>query len=212
MFSELMDLVLHLDQYLQTIIATYGVGVYGILFAIIFCETGLVVMPFLPGDSLLFVTGALAASGSLELHTLLLLLMAASFLGDNTNYWLGRFFAPRLFSHGSSRWLNPDHLETTKNFFHRYGAKTVMLGRFLPIVRTFTPFVAGMSRMPVAQFMTFAAFGAVLWIGSLVMAGYFFGNIFWVKHNLTLVILGIIVLSLLPGLIQYWRARRASNA
>jgi membrane-associated protein len=206
-----IDVVLHLDKHLQLLILNYGVWIYAILFLIIFCETGLVVTPFLPGDSLLFVAGALAATGSMHVHTLFILLVAASFLGDNTNYWIGRFFGPRVFSREGSRLLNPKHLERTQAFYDRHGGKTIIIARFVPIVRTFAPFVAGIGRMVVPRFMMFAIVGALVWIGSLVYAGYFFGNIPWVKNNLSLVIVGIVVLSILPGIIEYLRHRFKSR-
>jgi membrane-associated protein len=206
-----IDVVLHLDKHLQLLILNYGVWIYAILFLIIFCETGLVVTPFLPGDSLLFVAGALAATGSMHVHTLFILLVAASFLGDNTNYWIGRFFGPRVFSREGSRLLNPKHLERTQAFYDRHGGKTIIIARFVPIVRTFAPVVAGIGRMVVPRFMMFAIVGALVWIGSLVYAGYFFGNIPWVKNNLSLVIVGIVVLSILPGIIEYLRHRFKSR-
>lgn len=210
--ATFIDIVLHLDKYLQVLIQSYGVWIYAILFLIIFCETGLVVTPFLPGDSLLFVAGALAATGSMYVHTLFMLLVAASFMGDNTNYWIGRFFGPRVFSRKGSWLLNPKHLERTQGFYDRHGGKTIVIARFVPIVRTFAPFVAGIGRMQYPRFMMFAFGGAVLWIGSLVYAGYFFGNIPWVKNNLSLVIVGIVILSILPGIIEFLRHRFGSRA
>ena len=206
-----IDIVLHLDKHLQVLIQNYGVWIYLILFLIIFCETGLVVAPFLPGDSLLFVSGALATAGNMYVHTLFMILVAASFLGDNTNYWIGRFFGPRVFSRKGSWLLNPKYLERTQGFYDRHGGKTIIIARFVPIVRTFAPFVAGIGRMIVLRFVMFAFGGAVLWIGSLVYAGYFFGNIPWVKDNLSLVIVGIVVLSILPGIIEYLRRRLATR-
>jgi membrane-associated protein len=205
--ATFIDIVLHLDKHLQVLIQNYGVWVYLILFLIIFCETGLVVTPFLPGDSLLFVAGALAATGSMQVHTLFMVLVAASFLGDNTNYWIGRFFGPKVFSREGSLLLNPKHLERTQGFYDRHGGKTVVIARFVPIVRTFAPFVAGIGRMVYPRFLMFAFGGAILWIGSLVYAGYFFGNIPWVKNNLSLVIIGIVILSILPGIIEFLRRK-----
>ncbi len=213
--TTFIDIVLHLDKHLQVLIQNYGIWIYAILFLIIFCETGLVVTPFLPGDSLLFVSGALAATGSMHVHTLFMVLVAASFLGDNTNYWIGRFFGPKVFSREGSLLLNPKHLERTQGFYDRHGGKTVVIARFVPIVRTFAPFVAGIGKMHVSRFMMFAIGGAVLWIGSLVYAGYFFGNIPWVKNNLSLVIIGIVVLSIMPGIIEFLRRKfgaRTSSA
>lgn len=205
-FTQFIDIVLHLDRHLLLLIEQYGYWIYGILFLIIFCETGLVFTPFLPGDSLLFVVGALAATGALDLQWVILLLMAAAFLGDNTNYWIGRFFGPRMFKH-QSRWLNRAYLTKTEIFYEKHGGKTVLLARFLPILRTFAPFVAGIGHMLYNRFVLFSFAGAVLWINSLVLAGYFFGNIPWIKNNLTVVILGIIVLSLLPGVVHYVQER-----
>ena len=206
LLAQFIDVVLHLDQHLTVLIAHYGPWVYGILFLIIYCETGLVVMPFLPGDSLLFVVGALAATGALDVQWIILVLMAAAFLGDNTNYWIGRFLGPRVFK-TQSRWLNRAYLDKTEAFYLRHGGKTVLLARFLPILRTFAPFVAGIGHMIYGRFVLFSILGAVAWINSLVFAGYFFGNIPLVKNNLTLVILGIVVLSFMPGLIHFVRER-----
>ncbi len=210
--ATFIDIVLHLDKHLQVLIQNYGLWIYAILFLIIFCETGLVVTPFLPGDSLLFVSGALAATGNMHVHTLFLILVAASFLGDNTNYWIGRFFGPKVFSREGSLLLNPKHLERTQGFYDRHGGKTVVIARFVPIVRTFAPFVAGVGRMVYPRFMVFAICGALLWIGSLVYAGYFFGNIPWVKNNLSLVIIGIVLLSIMPGIIEYLRQKLGARA
>ncbi len=211
LLTQFIDIVLHLDRHLVLLIAQYGYWVYGILFLIIFCETGLVITPFLPGDSLLFVVGALAATGALDVQWVILLLMAAAFLGDNTNYWIGHFVGPRVFKK-ESRWLNRAYLNKTEAFYEKHGGKTVLLARFLPILRTFAPFVAGIGRMAYGRFVLFSIAGAVLWINSLVLAGYFFGNIPVIKNNLTLVILGIIVLSLLPGMVHYVRERGRASA
>lgn len=212
LLTAFIDIVLHLDRHLQVLIQNYGVWIYLILFLIIFCETGLVVTPFLPGDSLLFVAGALAATGQMYVHGVFALLVLASFSGDNTNYWIGRFFGPRVFSRKGSTLLNPAHLARTQQFYEKHGGKTIIIARFVPIVRTFAPFVAGIGRMTYPQFMMFAFGGAVLWIGSLVYAGYFFGNIPWVRSNLSLVIIGIVVLSILPGVIEFLRAKTRSRA
>ena len=206
LLTQFVDILLHLDQHLTWLLQNYGNWFYLILFAIIFCETGLVVTPFLPGDSLLFVAGALAAGSGIDLGTLIGVLMAAAFLGDNTNYWIGRFVGPRVFKQ-DARWLNRAYLDKTEAFYERHGGKTILLARFLPILRTFAPFVAGIGHMHYGRFVAFSASGAVLWINSLVLAGYFFGNIPFIKQNLTLVILGIIVLSFLPGEIHVLRER-----
>jgi len=206
LLTQFIDILLHLDQHLAWLLENYGSWFYLILFAIIFCETGLVVTPFLPGDSLLFVAGALAVANGVDLATLIGVLMAAAFLGDNTNYWIGHFVGPKVFKQ-DSRWLNRAYLDKTEAFYERHGGKTILFARFLPIIRTFAPFVAGIGRMSYVRFVGFSAAGAVLWINSLVLAGYFFGNIPLIKNNLTLVILGIIVLSLLPGMIHFLRER-----
>ena len=211
LIAQFIDIFLHLDQHLTLLINQYGVWVYAILFAIIFCETGLVVMPFLPGDSLLFVVGALAATGALDVQLVILLLMAAAFLGDNTNYWIGRFIGPRVFTL-ESRWLNRRHLEKTEAFYEKHGGKTVVFARFLPIFRTFAPFVAGIGHMIYNRFVLFSILGAIVWINSLVFLGYFFGNIPIVKNNLTVAILGIIVLSLMPGLIHFVREKTRGSS
>lgn len=207
LIAALLDLVLHLDKHLLQLAQDYGTWVYLILFLIIFCETGLVVTPFLPGDSLLFVTGALAATGILALDSVMLLLVGASLSGDNTNYWIGRHFGPKVFNNERSRLLNPRHLEQTHQFYQRHGGKTIILARFFPIIRTFAPFVAGIGKMDYRQFVPFSLLGGISWVGSLVLAGYFFGNIPIVKNNLTLMIFGIILISLLPGIISFIRHR-----
>lgn len=206
--SLFIDIVLHLDQHLSVIIQNYGAWVYLILFLIIFCETGLVVTPFLPGDSLLFVAGTLAATGGMEIQTLFPLLVAAAFLGDNTNYWIGRFVGPKVFSKQQSRFLNREYLEKTHAFYEKHGGKTIIFARFLPIVRTFAPFVAGIGRMHYVHFVLFSFFGSIFWISFFVLIGYYFGNIPIVKQNLTLVMLGIIFVSILPGIIKYVQHRR----
>ena len=210
LITSFIDVVLHLDRHLQWLVATYGIWVYLILFAIIYCETGLVVTPFLPGDSLLFVAGAVAAGGAIDVHTLFAILALASFSGDNTNYWVGRFVGPRLFRRSGSRVLNPAHLERTQQFYERHGGKTIVIARFVPIVRTFAPFVAGMGRMIYPRFLSYSFAGSILWIGSLTYAGYYFGNLPFVRQNLSFVIIGIIVLSLMPGLVEFLRSRSRS--
>jgi membrane-associated protein len=210
LITGFIDVVLHLDRHLQGLVANYGVWVYLILFAIIYCETGLVVTPFLPGDSLLFVAGAVAAGGAIDVHTLFAVLTLASFSGDNTNYWIGRFAGPRLFRRSGSRVLNPAHLERTQQFYEKHGGKTVVIARFVPIVRTFAPFVAGMGRMIYPRFLSYSFAGSVLWIGSLIYAGYYFGNLPFVRQNLSFVIIGIVVLSLMPGVVEFLRSRSRS--
>ena len=204
---NLLDIVLHLDVHLLQLVHTYGVWAYAILFAIIFCETGLVVTPFLPGDSLLFVAGAIAAGGALDIHTLFLLLALAAILGNTANFEIGRWLGPRLFHEGRSRWLDPKHLESAHAFYERHGGKAVVISRFLPIIRTYIPFVAGLARMRTSVFVAYNIVGGALWAGSLCYAGYFFGNIPWVKGHLTALILGIIAVSLLPLGIAWVRSR-----
>jgi len=205
LLASFVDIVLHLDRHLQWLVANYGPWIYLILFTIVFCETGLVVTPFLPGDSLLFVAGTLAAAGDMYVHGLFAALAAASFLGDNVNYWTGRYIGPRVFTRERSRWLNPEHLARTQRFYDKYGAKTVFFARFVPIIRTFAPFVAGVGRMRYARFLFYSFSGSIAWVGSLTYAGYTFGNVPWVKQNLTWVIVGIILISISPGIIEYLR-------
>ena len=207
LLGTLVDLALNLDRHLVWVVENYGTWIYLILFLIIFCETGLVVTPFLPGDSLLFVAGALAATGSMDVHGLFAVLAAASFMGDNTNYWIGRYSGPRVFTRQDSWMLNPLHLERTRRFYEKYGAQTIVIARFMPIVRTFAPFVAGVGRMNYGRFLFYSFSGSVLWISSLTYAGYYFGNVPIVKQNLTLVIVAIVILSILPGIVQYLRSR-----
>lgn len=208
LLTAFIDLVLHLDTHLMALVQDYGVWVYGILFLIIFAETGLVFAPFLPGDSLLFVAGALCGLGALQLSWLIPLLMLAAFCGDNTNYWVGRLIGMRLFLRLEGRLLKRDHLDKTHAFYEKHGGKTIIFARFMPIIRTFAPFVAGIGLMRYRLFVAFSALGGFAWIASLTLAGYFFGNIPVVKNNLTLIILAVIFLSFMPGLIQYLRHRR----
>ena len=205
--ASLIDLVLHLDVHLLKLVAEYGIWIYAILFAIIFCETGLVVTPILPGDSLLFVAGAVAAAGEMNVHLLFVLLAAAAFLGNSVNYAIGRWLGRHFFTDRGSRWLNPKHLERAHGFYERYGGQAVVISRFMPIVRTYIPFVAGLAAMTPAKFSLYNVAGAVLWVGGLLYAGYFFGNIPWIKGNLTAIILGIVVLSLVPVAIAWLRSR-----
>ncbi len=207
MLSGLIDLVLHLDVHLMVLVQNYGAWVYGILFAIIFAETGLVFAPFLPGDSLLFVAGALCGLDALHLQWLMPILMLAAFSGDNTNYWTGRLVGMKLFHRVKGRFLKHEHLERTHAFYEKHGGKTVVIARFMPIIRTFAPFVAGIGTMRYRLFLLYSATGSLLWIGSLTLAGYFFGNIPFVKHNLTLIILAVILVSFLPAIIGFLRHR-----
>ncbi len=202
------DLVVHLDVRLAEFVQLYGVWVYALLFAIVFCETGLVVTPFLPGDSLLFVVGALAAVGNMDLFLVMAVLIIAALCGDNVNYWVGRWFGTKLLS----KWINPVHLQHTHNFYARHGGKTIIIARFMPIVRTYVPFVAGLGSMAYGRYLAFCVAGALLWVGSLCTAGYFFGNIPAVKSNLTVVIVAIVLLSISPGMIAWLRARSAARS
>jgi membrane-associated protein len=209
---QLIDVVVHLDEHLSMFVSQYGSWVYALLFLIIFCETGLVVTPFLPGDSLLFVAGAISGSGAMEPLRLMAVLWSAAVLGDNVNYAIGRFLGPRLLRKPDARVLKKEYLDRTQAFYARHGGKTLVLARFLPIVRTFAPFVAGVGAMRYARFLAFSIGGGVLWVGGLVGAGYLFGNLPWVKDNLTLVILAIIALSLTPGMVGYLKSRSGSPA
>ncbi|MBT1267725.1 MULTISPECIES: DedA family protein [unclassified Pseudomonas] len=202
-----LDLILHLDVYLDMLVRNYGVWIYAILFLVIFCETGLVVMPFLPGDSLLFIAGAVAAGGGMDPILLGGLLMLAAILGDSTNYVIGRTAGERLFSNPNSKIFRRDYLQKTHDFYDKHGGKTVTLARFLPILRTFAPFVAGIAKMPYPRFFGFSVFGTVLWVGGLVTLGYFFGNVPFIKKNLSLLVVFIILLSLVPMIIGVFRSR-----
>jgi membrane-associated protein len=206
-----IDLFLHLDQHLSRVIADYGVWTHLILFLIIFAETGLVVTPFLPGDSLLFAAGTFAALGDLDLWLLVVLLIGAAILGDTVNYWVGAWVGPRAFS-GNVKFLRKDYLDRTHAFYEKHGGKTVILARFVPIIRTFAPFVAGVGAMSYPKFITYNIVGALLWVGLFVPAGYFFGNIPSVRRNFTVVILAIIALSVLPIALEAIRARRSRPA
>ena len=202
-----IDIILHLDVYLDMLVNNYGPWIYAILFLVIFCETGLVVMPFLPGDSLLFIAGVVAAGGGMDPVLLAGLLMLAAIMGDSTNYVIGRTAGERLFSNPNSKIFRRDYLEKTHDFYERHGGKTVTMARFLPIFRTFAPFVAGVARMFYPRFFMFSVFGTILWVGGLVTLGYFFGNVPFIKKNLSLLVVGIILLSLVPMIIGVIRSR-----
>jgi membrane-associated protein len=204
-----LDFILHLDTNLLALAQEYGAWIYGILFLIIFCETGLVVTPFLPGDSLLFVAGALCGMGSLNLAILAPVLMLAAFSGDNTNYWIGRLIGLKLVRRPDHRFVKREYLDKTHAFYKKHGGKTILFARFLPIFRTFAPFVAGIGRMDYRVFLSFSALGSVAWIGSLAALGFFFGNIPVIKNNLTLAVLAIVVISFLPAIREFIRHRRA---
>ena len=199
------DLVVNLDKHLEAFVAQHGVWVYALLFAIVFCETGLVVTPILPGDSLLFVAGAVAAAGGMNIAAVMAVLVCAALCGDNVNYWVGRWLGARFFS----RFINPLYLERTHAFYERHGGKTIILARFVPIVRTYAPFVAGVGAMPYLRYLAFCVMGALAWVGSLCQAGYWFGNIAVVKQNLTVAILLIVLASISPGLIAWLKSRRS---
>lgn len=207
--TDAFGLLVHLDQHLVTFSRDYGAWIYGLLFLIIFCETGLVVTPFLPGDSLLFVAGALAAGlGALNIHLLVILLIVAAITGDAVNFGIGRWVGPRAFRSPESRLLNRRHLDSAQAFYERHGGKTIVIARFVPIIRTYAPFVAGLGSMSYQRFVFFNVTGAVLWVALLSYAGYWFGNIPWIKANIAKVIIGIILVSLLPVALETWRNRR----
>ncbi len=207
--SKLIDIFLHLDTHLNEVIGEYGVWTYLILFLIVFCETGLVVTPILPGDSLLFAAGAFAALGSLNVVWLFVLLSIAAIAGDTINYWVGHWVGPKLFSRENVRFLNKKHLERTHAFYERYGGKTIIIARFVPIVRTFAPFVAGIGSMSYGRFITYNVIGGIAWVAICVFAGYFFGNLEIVKKNFSLVIIAIVLISVLPMVVEFIRNRVA---
>ncbi len=203
----LIDIFLRLDTHLANVIAQYGVWTYALLFVVLFCETGLVITPFLPGDSLLFAAGTFAASGALDLLTLLVLLIFAAILGDTVNYWIGRRIGTSIITHGKffRIKINPKHLERTHRFYDKYGAKTIVLARFMPIVRTFAPFVAGVGQMHYKTFFVYNVVGGALWVALFTLGGYFFGNLPAVQHNFTFIILAIIVISFIPPIFEFLR-------
>jgi membrane-associated protein len=204
---NLIDLFLHLDEHLANVIRTYGTWTYIILFTIIFLETGVVVTPFLPGDSLLFAAGALAATGAMDVTWLFILLTIAAILGDTVNYWIGHYIGPRAFS-GNIRFLKKEYLDRTHQFYEKYGGKAIVLARFVPIVRTFAPFVAGVGSMTYGKFIFYNVFGGILWCALFIFGGYFFGNLPFVKKNFEFVIIAIILLSLLPPVIEFIQEHR----
>jgi len=206
-----IDIMLHLDKHLDWVIRTYGTWTYGILFLIIFCETGLVITPFLPGDSLLFAAGTFVAMGSLNMAGVTGLLSLAAIAGDTVNYWIGHAMGPKVFTRENSRLLNKEHLERTHRFYQKYGGKTIILARFIPIIRTFAPFIAGVGTMTYGRFIAFNVIGGIVWIFSFVLAGYYFGNIRFVRDNFFLVILAIIFISVLPVVIELLRRRDPSS-
>ena len=205
-----VHLFLHLDEHLSRVIQDYGAWTYALLFLIVFLETGLVITPILPGDSLLFAAGAFAASGSLNLYFVLVLLFVAAVLGDAVNYMIGFYIGPKALRGG--RWLKKEYLDKTHGFYERYGAKTIVIARFVPIVRTIAPFLAGVGRMNYFQFARFNVLGAGMWVGLCVMGGYLFGNIPFVEKNFSLVVLGIVFVSILPMIVEFIRARSHAKA
>lgn len=208
LINNLIDFVLHLDKHLSLIIQNFGVWTYLLLFLIIFAETGIVVTPFLPGDSLLFAVGTFSALGSLDVVWSFFVLSIAAIIGDSLNYSVGKFLGPKVFKYKNSKIFKKKYLDKTHNFYEKYGAKTIVLARFVPVVRTFAPFVAGVGKMNYLKFLTYNVVGGVLWVALFVFVGYFFGNIPIVKKNFTIVILIIIFLSFLPGIIEFWRHYR----
>jgi len=208
MLTTLFYSLLALDQTLALMAGQYGPWLYALLFAIIFAETGLVVFPFLPGDSILFIAGTVTAAAGLSIHLLVALLIIAAVLGDSVNYAIGRYIGPRVFDRPDSRWIRQEHLRRTQAFYDKYGGVTIIIGRFVPIIRTFAPFLAGVAGMSYRRFLSFNVIGGVLWIASLVYAGYLFGNIPWIKGNLSLIVIGIVVVSLIPAITTFLRERR----
>lgn len=212
MLTTLFYSLLSLDETLALLAAQYGPWLYALLFAVIFAETGLVVLPFLPGDSLLFISGTVVAAAGLNVHALVAILALAAILGDSVNYSVGRYVGPRVYDRPDSRWIRHDHLKRTQAFYDRYGGITIVIGRFVPIIRTFAPFLAGVAQMPYPKFLAYNVAGGILWIASLVYAGYLFGNIPWVKDNLTFIVIGIVVVSLIPAISTFLAERRRARA
>jgi membrane-associated protein len=212
MITTLIYSLLALDQTLAGLAGQYGAWLYGILFLVIFAETGLVIFPFLPGDSILFISGTVVAVAGLDVHVLVLVLVAAAILGDSVNYAVGRYIGPKVFHEPASRWFKREYLLRTQAFYDQYGGITIIIGRFVPIIRTFAPFLAGVAGMPYRRFLSYNVVGGVAWIVSLVYAGYLFGNIPWVKENLTFIVVGIVIVSLLPAISTFIKERRASKA
>ncbi len=203
----LVDLFLHLDKHLAEVVQSYGTWTYALLFAIVFLETGLVVTPFLPGDSLLFAAGSFAAIGALDLGLLFLLLSIAAILGDTVNYAIGHYLGPKVFHFPKSRFFNPEHLRRTHVFYEKYGGKTIIIARFVPIVRTFAPFVAGIGAMSYLRFLAYNVVGGLLWVAVCLFGGYFFGNLPFVRENFSVVILAIVLISVMPAVVEYLRHR-----
>lgn len=209
--SALIDFILHIDQHLQFIVAHYGIWIYAILFLLIFCETGLVVTPFLPGDSLLFAAGSIAAVGEMNVHLMVALLLIAAIVGDAVNFALGKYFGQRLFANPESKIFKQIYLHKTQEFYQKHGGKTIIIARFMPIVRTFAPFVAGMGHMHYGHFIRYNCIGAVIWVVLFSYAGYFFGNLPLIKQNLSLALIIIIAISLLPAVIEILRHKLSAH-
>jgi membrane-associated protein len=209
MLAQAWEIVMHLDVHLAEFVAAHGAWVYALLFTIVFIETGLVIWPFLPGDSLLFVTGAIAAAGGMDIGLVMAVLIGAALTGDNVNYFIGRWVGPRVFHYEESRWFSPQHLQRAHAFYEKHGGKTIVLARFIPIVRTYVPFVAGIGSMPYSRYIGWCVAGAAIWVVSLCSAGYFFGNLPIVKKNLSVVIVLIVLVSISPALFAWIKARMA---
>lgn len=207
-FKVLVDFILHLDVHLTELVTTYGVLTYGFLFLIIFAETGFVITPFLPGDSLLFAAGAIAALGSLNVWLIVGVLITAAVIGDTVNYWIGHFFGRKIVDHPKITFINQEHIDKTEQFYKKHGAKTIILARFVPIVRTFAPFVAGVGTMHYETFLLYNFVGGVMWVSIFVLAGYFFGNMPFIKHNFHYAIFAIVGLSLVPMIYEYYQNKR----
>ena len=211
MLTTFLYSLLALDQTVATLATQYGPWLYAVLFLVIFAETGLVVCPFLPGDSILFIAGTVVAAAGLDVHVLVLVLVAAAVLGDSVNYGVGHYIGPKAFHKPDSRWFRQEYLRRTQAFYARYGGITIIIGRFVPIIRTFAPFLAGVAGMSYRRFLSYNVVGGCLWIGLLVYAGYLFGNIPWVKDNLSAIVVAIVVVSLIPAITTYWRERRSAR-
>jgi membrane-associated protein len=206
--SKIIDFIIHLDTHLSDLIQTYGLWTYLILFVVIFCETGLVVTPFLPGDSLIFAAGTFAARGDLRIGWLFLVLAAAAVIGDTVNYWIGKIIGPKIFHREKTRFFKKEYLDRTHKFYEKYGAETIIIARFVPIIRTFAPFVAGIGRMSYLKFISYNVIGGVGWVAIFTFGGYFFGNIPFVKNNFSIVIIAIILISLVPAVLEFLKHRK----
>jgi membrane-associated protein len=208
LLKKLFDFVMHLDIHLRALIQTYGLWTYLILFVVIFCETGLVVTPFLPGDSLIFAAGTFAAAKTLNVWALFLILCAAAVIGDTVNYWIGKIVGPKVFHREKTRFFKKEYLDRTHEFYEKYGAETIIIARFVPIIRTFAPFVAGIGKMSYGKFLSYNVIGGVGWVAIFTFGGYFFGNIPFVKKNFSIVIIAIILISLVPAVLEFLKHRK----